>query len=56
MGQGWKIVNEDEISRKKCSCGQGDIITFKKVEESDYPPFERESEYHKTTCPNKCYK
>ena len=55
MGHGWKEVSNREVSRKKCKCGQGEIITYKLVEESDYPPFERDSQQREFTCPNKCY-
>lgn len=55
MGMGWRECNySEETSRRKCSCGLGEIITYTHYnEESDYPPFYRgESTNIDCTCKN----
>lgn len=55
---GWKDVipyTLDKEKLRKCKCGKGYIISAIKVEEeSDYPPFERGSEFTYSSCPDKC--
>lgn len=57
MGMGWKTSGRTEVSIRKCKCGNGEVITYSTTEESDYPPFERDSGYEiKSTCKNNCEK
>lgn len=56
MGMGWKEVDYSyETSRRKCSCGKGEIIVIRHVsEESEMLPFERGEDITESTCPNNC--
>lgn len=55
MGMGWKNTEGSiEHSRKKCSCGLGQVVTVETyTEESEYPPFFRGGDYETyVTCEN----
>lgn len=55
MGHGWKTIGSRIISSEPCKCGKGRITVIVDLEESDYPPFERESvSYTQNNCPDKC--
>lgn len=57
MGMGWTECNYNiELSRRKCKCGCGFVITYEHInEESDYPPFTRSDiTFSKCNCPKKC--
>lgn len=56
MGMGWKTVGRDLESSRPCKCGKGKVLCYTVSEESEYPPFDRESTEYSTTCPDNCEK
>lgn len=56
VGHGWKTTGT-RINKRKCNCGKGHIYTEVLIQESDFPPYDREMElkYEEwTDCPVNC--
>lgn len=56
MGHGWQDKSS-YVDKRKCNCGKGFIYTKVIVQESDYPPFEREERDFLdewSDCPDNC--
>lgn len=57
MGMGWKTIGKRLEHSRPCKCGKGKVECYVLLEESDYPPFDRETNREiSTTCPDNCEK